>query len=199
MTKTKACYKLLPADYVSLLALLVSCIGIWFLINGFVKFAIICGGAAFVFDALDGYIARRLNQSSEFGKQLDSMIDVINYPVASALFIQLVLMPNIWGALVGFFVIATGILRLVGFNKNGFIKHKNKLYYRGLVVCHISLITALLVLAVRFISIPQIVIALIILVPASLQLSSIRTRKTGALFVWIPVAVIVGIGALLWL
>jgi len=169
------------------------------LLNGFVKYAIVCSGIAFLLDALDGYIARKLNQTSEFGKQLDSMIDIVNYPIISALFIQLVLMPNFWGALVGFFVITTAILRLINFNKNGFIKHKNKLYYRGLVVCHVSLVIALLVLIVRFVDIPQIIIAIIILTVASLQLSNIKTRKTGALFFWIPVAIIIGIGALLWL
>lgn len=197
--KNKSRHKLLLADYISLLALLVGCIGIWLLLTGNIKFAIFCGGGAFALDALDGFMARKLKQSSEFGRQLDSMIDVINYPVFSAIFIQQVLMPNFWGALVGFFVIATAILRLVNFNENGFIKHNGKLYYRGLVVCHISLIVSILVLITNFVNIPQVIIALIILVAASLQLSNIKTRKTGALLFWLPVAALIGIGALLWL
>lgn len=192
-------HKLHTADYISLTVLLVSCLGIWLLLSGSVKYAILCGGVAFVLDALDGYIARKLGQTSDFGKQLDSMIDIINYPVFSALFIQLVLMPNIWGALVGFFVIATAILRLIRFNDSGFIKQNGKLYYRGLIVCHMSLIVALLVLLTKFISVPPIIIAIVILVAASLQLSSIKTRKTDALYFWVPVAIAIGAGALLWL
>lgn len=199
MEKNNPRHKLLIADYISLTVLLVSCIGIWFLLNGQAKYAILFGGFAFVLDTLDGYVARKLKQSTEFGRQMDSMIDLINYPIFSALFIQLILIPNFWGALVGFFVIATAVLRLLDFNKNGHIKYKGRLYYRGLVVCHMSLITAALVLATHFINIPQIIIAVIILIAASLQLSNIKTRKTGALFFWIPIAVLIGIGALLCL
>lgn len=199
MEKLKPHHKLLPADYISLAVLLVSCIGIWLLLSGEIKYAIFCGGIAFALDALDGYVARKLKQTSEFGRQMDSMIDIVNYPVFSALFIQQVLMPNIWGVLVGFFVIATAILRLINFTTNGFIKHNGKLYYRGLVVCHVSLITALLVLVTHFIEIPQFVVAIVLLIVASLQLSNIKTRKTGMLYFWLPVAIFIGVGALLWL
>lgn len=40
-------------------------------------------GAAF-FDSLDGRVARRLNVASEFGKQLDSMADLVSFGVAPA-------------------------------------------------------------------------------------------------------------------
>ncbi len=152
--QNKPRHKLQLADYISLAVLLSTCIGIHFLLTGHTKFAILCGGISFILDTLDGYAARKLNQSSEFGRQMDSMIDLITYPIFSALFIQLILIPNIWGALVGFFVIATAALRLLDFNNNGFIKHKGKLYYRGLVVCHISLITSLLVILTNLIQIP---------------------------------------------
>lgn len=41
-------------------------------------------GAA-LFDSLDGRVARRLNVASEFGKQLDSMADLVSFGVAPAL------------------------------------------------------------------------------------------------------------------
>jgi CDP-diacylglycerol--serine O-phosphatidyltransferase len=42
-------------------------------------------GAAILFDGLDGRIARMTNTTSEFGKELDSLADVITFGVAPAL------------------------------------------------------------------------------------------------------------------
>ena len=39
---------------------------------------------AIVFDALDGYIARKTNKVSDFGAQLDSLCDVVSFGVAPA-------------------------------------------------------------------------------------------------------------------
>ncbi|HUQ49104.1 MAG TPA: phosphatidylcholine/phosphatidylserine synthase [Terriglobales bacterium] len=48
-------------------------------------YAAIAIGFAVVFDGLDGRIARMTNTTSEFGKQLDSLADVITFGVAPAL------------------------------------------------------------------------------------------------------------------
>jgi CDP-diacylglycerol--serine O-phosphatidyltransferase len=40
--------------------------------------------AAMIFDALDGYVARLSRSASEFGKELDSLCDVISFGVAPA-------------------------------------------------------------------------------------------------------------------
>jgi hypothetical protein len=42
-------------------------------------------------------------------------------------------------------------------------------------------------------------IALIISVFAVLQLSNLKTRKTGALLFWVPVSLLIAIGGLVWL
>src|SRR5580698_11220571 len=48
-------------------------------------------GFAIPFDALDGRIARMTNTSSEFGKELDSLADVITFGVAPSV------LAYIWG------------------------------------------------------------------------------------------------------
>jgi CDP-diacylglycerol--serine O-phosphatidyltransferase len=43
--------------------------------------------AAMVFDLLDGHVARLTNQSSDFGRQLDSLCDAISFGIAPALIV----------------------------------------------------------------------------------------------------------------
>jgi CDP-diacylglycerol--serine O-phosphatidyltransferase len=78
--------------------------------------------AAMVFDALDGYVARRTKSTSKFGVELDSLCDAISFGVAPA-FLMLRLGPKVdWPRLdQALFVIAClymscAILRLARFN-----------------------------------------------------------------------------------
>jgi len=154
---------------------------------------------AFLLDAADGLAARKLELESEFGRQLDSFIDIINYSLLSALVIWKEIIPGALGAIVGFIVIITGILRLAAFNQEGCITKKGITYYRGLIVCHMSLIAFIFLLISRFVQLPEILIALFISLFALLQLSDIKTRKSGALLFWAPVAILIGIVGFLWL
>ncbi|MDA1050774.1 MAG: CDP-diacylglycerol--serine O-phosphatidyltransferase [Planctomycetota bacterium] len=71
-----------------------------------------------VFDGLDGYVARLLKQTSQFGSELDSLCDVITFTVAPV-FIMLSLtdvfpLRFLWG--VGVLFMLCGLLRLARFN-----------------------------------------------------------------------------------
>ena len=78
-----------------------------------------------VFDALDGLAARATNTTSDFGMQLDSIADVMNFGCAPGLllycygFVQLgTEMPTLLrlGGIASFFFVACGALRLARFN-----------------------------------------------------------------------------------
>lgn len=80
-----------------------------------------------VFDALDGMVARATNTQSEFGMQLDSIADVMNFGCAPGLllycwgFQRLGLdHPTLLrlGGMASFFFVACGALRLARFNVN---------------------------------------------------------------------------------
>ena len=80
-----------------------------------------------VFDALDGLVARATGTSSEFGMQLDSIADVMNFGCAPAMllycygFVQLgAHAPALLrlGGIASFFFVACGALRLARFNVN---------------------------------------------------------------------------------
>ena len=73
--------------------------------------------AAFL-DRYDGKVARKFNQESELGKQLDSMADVISFGIAPALLMYEMTLTDF--GVVGMFMtilyIACGALRLARFN-----------------------------------------------------------------------------------
>ena len=80
-----------------------------------------------VFDALDGLVARATNTASEFGMQLDSIADMMNFGCAPALllycygFVQLgvdhAALLRV-GGIASFFFVACAALRLARFNVN---------------------------------------------------------------------------------
>lgn len=80
-----------------------------------------------IFDALDGFVARATGTSSEFGMQLDSIADVMNFGCAPGLllycygFVQLGQdQPTLlrMGGVACFIFVACGALRLARFNVN---------------------------------------------------------------------------------
>ena len=87
-------------------------------INGNFYAAAIAILVAAVFDGLDGRVARMTGSTSEFGKQLDSLCDMVSFGVAPALLAYLwALTPyGRYGWLAAFLFVATTALRLARFN-----------------------------------------------------------------------------------
>ena len=73
--------------------------------------------AAFL-DRYDGKVARKFNQESELGKQLDSMADIISFGVAPALLMYEVALVDVGvtGMMMPVLFIAAGALRLARFS-----------------------------------------------------------------------------------
>ena len=80
-----------------------------------------------IFDALDGFVARATGTGSDFGVQLDSIADVMNFGCAPAVllycygFVQMgPADPTLLriGGIAAFFFVACGALRLARFNVN---------------------------------------------------------------------------------
>ncbi len=100
--------------------------------------------ACFVFDSLDGLVARALGVESDFGKQMDSLADVISFGVAPA-YLYSLYSPDPEN---GFYTIATcsliviaGAVRLAKFNITpskpyfmGLPIPANALFYIGVII-----------------------------------------------------------------
>ena len=88
-------------------------------VRGHLSLALTCLVLAVLLDRIDGIVARRLELSSELGKQLDSLADATSFCVAPAVMVALVaegaLVPSV---LAGIFALC-GLWRLARFNVLG--------------------------------------------------------------------------------
>ena len=72
--------------------------------------------AAFVFDVLDGRIARWRHTSSPLGRELDSLADVISFGVAPAALAYAAGMNGLWDAVILVYFVCCGVSRLARYN-----------------------------------------------------------------------------------
>lgn len=127
---------------------------------------------AIIFDGADGRVARKLNATSDFGKELDSLADLVSFGVAPSMLLYFVAFPHYgWWIypIVGIFPVA-GALRLARFNVQDI-----KGYFVGLPIPAAGgLLTIVALLSPRLPGVFSI-IALVIL--SGLMVSTIRVPK----------------------
>lgn len=85
-------------------------------IDGFFDLSAMLLFLAVIFDVLDGKIAGLLHQKNLFGKQIDSMSDLVSFGVAPALLYYSLSSPGVSGIVVSLFFVACGMLRLARYN-----------------------------------------------------------------------------------
>lgn len=85
-----------------------------------------------VLDGLDGRVARLLHAESNFGKELDSLSDVVTFGVAPAIIMYDVILQGLgWaGVCIAALFPVCGALRLARFN----VQHKSSNYFVGLPI-----------------------------------------------------------------
>ncbi|MGB9992702.1 CDP-diacylglycerol--serine O-phosphatidyltransferase [Pseudoduganella rhizocola] len=163
-----------------------------------------------IFDALDGFVARATGTSSEFGVQLDSIADVMNFGCAPAMLLYcygFVLMgpadPTLLraGGIAAFFFVACGALRLARFNVN--VGRTDPKYFVGMPITAGAACVASVVVAwpeSPETSLHGYLVVLMLFVVGSLMVSTIRfpsskQKKSAAAFVVLAL----NIGLLAWL
>lgn len=192
------------AGAISFISLLASWSALAFLLGHSFKLATVFACAAFLLDAADGIVARKLGKASEFGRQLDSMIDAINYSLFAGIFVSQVLIPGTLGFIAGYTILTFGILRLVLFNIGGFHAQGSTLYYTGVVTPHLSL-ASLIIYSLQHLTTwlnwsgVNWLIFGVLMGMAVGQISTVKVRKTGALAFWIPATVVIGVFGFIWL
>lgn len=78
--------------------------------------AAIMAPAAFIFDVLDGRVARWRNQHSALGRELDSLADIISFGVAPAALAFAAGMRGGWDWIALIYFVCCGVSRLARFN-----------------------------------------------------------------------------------
>lgn len=119
----------------TLIALFLACLAIIFIFKGSFYISFFWATLAFIIDFLDGFLARKTNKVSDFGRQLDSQVDVFIYLLYPSLFFYFYFSLNdIFSLICIFLFLAAGIFRLVRFNVLGYIVNENGNNYSGLPV-----------------------------------------------------------------
>ncbi len=83
---------------------------------GYFIAAVALAPAAFVFDVLDGRVARSRQQHSALGRELDSLADVISFGVAPAALAFAAGLRGGWDWLILIYFVCCGVSRLARFN-----------------------------------------------------------------------------------
>lgn len=120
------------ANFLTVLSLLCGFISIIFSLESHFTFASWAIILSVVFDGLDGQIARRNPIPSEFGKELDSLVDVISFGIAPSVLGYIFIYREfyLWATLALFIYLFCSVMRLAKYN----ITPKEKLvnYFYGL-------------------------------------------------------------------
>lgn len=190
--------KLGPAGLVTIASLGFAWAAVGLLVTGNLRWSVLAALVAFVLDMVDGLVARRTGTASDFGRTLDSLADIVNYSVWSALAAALWIVPGIWGWLVGGLIVVGGAVRLARFTVDGFDDGPIK-YYRGVVTPHLTLAAMALLLIGSRVELPGAVAVAVLAVLAIGQLAGFKMRKTGRQAYWAALVVPLALGAVLWL
>ncbi|QQE74645.1 CDP-diacylglycerol--serine O-phosphatidyltransferase [Brevibacillus composti] len=138
--------------------------------NQYVEYAAITVIIGMLMDGLDGRVARMLNAQSEFGKELDSLSDVITFGVAPAFIMYVVALQDLH--LIGIFVTAVfpicGALRLARFNVQAGVPG----YFIGLPITAAGGVLATLALYHQVFNVALLAISMLLL--AFLMVSNIK-------------------------
>lgn len=93
---------------------------------------------AMLFDVLDGYLARRAKQASQFGAELDSLCDAVSFGATPAIFlvqlganVQFKPVRDLF-YVIGLLYMCCAILRLARFNVTTALDDKSHRYFQGL-------------------------------------------------------------------
>lgn len=173
-------FRLGVADYISLVALFFGWTATVLVVTGEPNWGLISMLVAFGFDKLDGFYAREFGQPTAMGRHIDAFVDVFTYLVPAVAIYHVVLSPNVYlGTVVGFAVLAFGLLRLVRFASEGLESDDGTSYYRGITVVHVNvLVVANYFLAAFFAPWNGWLAAGPILLAAPLMISNYRSYKT---------------------
>lgn len=185
------------ADYISLSAIIPLLFATRFVMEGDPHWALLLAIGAFVLDTLDGWVARKYGMESDFGRQLDSSVDILVYLVFPSLFVMR-FMDHSWTAVPTLaFTVGCGILRLVRFNSRGFVLKDGLRHYPGLGVAYVLLTVVVAFILEHFLGGWVRKILPVVLVMLSVLMVSERPFRKPSLAFWYPFTLLIAATLLL--
>jgi len=175
-------------NMITTLGLVLGIFTAYFLTQGELRLAIICLFFAGVMDAVDGFVAAKLNQQSNFGRHLDSFVDFFTCCIIPVFMVhdmlsEYSLYPLVVAALI--FYCACGLWRLSYYN----ITEGGK-YFTGLPVPGAMTIITIVIWCVVMYGLPLWAAAAAFFCVGALMISGIQLPKYG---IWQKVMGVMGL------
>lgn len=157
-------------DYITCLNLISGLLSIYAALHHHFGWAALLLLAGVFFDAIDGFVARRLKIESNFGAELDSLSDLVTFGVAPMVLVT-AYYNTPWLSLLSILIPVCGALRLARHNIN---RHLTKGYLIGLPITMSGIIMPLLIVFSASIHIAAVTIV-------ALSLFYVSTRRVNKL------------------
>ncbi|MHB8172249.1 MAG: CDP-diacylglycerol--serine O-phosphatidyltransferase [Thermincolia bacterium] len=163
--------KFIPSVF-TLANLLLGVLSLVYSLEGEWQMAAVMILGSMVLDAMDGRLARRLDATSAFGKELDSLSDLVSFGVAPAILVYAMNLKTygIFGLMIALIFTLCGAVRLARFNVLNITD-----YFVGMPITAAGAIMALLVLANQ--KLHAIVFPVTMVLLAYLMVSNIKVKK----------------------
>ncbi|MCR4442735.1 MAG: CDP-diacylglycerol--serine O-phosphatidyltransferase [Peptococcaceae bacterium] len=163
--------KLIP-NIITLVNLVFGITSLWFTMEGHYKEAAVAILFGMVLDGMDGRLARRLKVTSDFGKELDSLADLVSFGVAPALLTYASILNNMGylGLIISTLFALCGAIRLARFNVLNI-----KTYFVGVPITFAGPMMAIFVLLSNRLPLGFYAVASIVL--SYLMISNIKVPK----------------------
>jgi CDP-diacylglycerol--serine O-phosphatidyltransferase len=168
----KTVFAIIP-NMITVSNLLLGLVSIIFASDGKFKEAAVMILFSVILDGMDGKVARKLDVSSLFGKELDSLSDLVSFGVAPALLMYEQILQKdfgLWGLIAVLLFVTCGALRLARFNVLNISE-----YFVGIPITAAGGLMALVSLLA--IQINSVVIILFMIFLAFLMVSNLKVRK----------------------
>lgn len=160
------------ANLLTIVNLSLGAFAIIFVLQGELYTSLLFICLAAIFDRFDGIVARKLNITSDLGKQLDSLCDLISFGVAPSLLLYSAILVDFGtaGAIFTIIFIACGAIRLARFNIS---EHRG--YFIGLPITAGGCLLTISFLLVG--TIPNPAFMFIIIILSILMISTFKVKK----------------------
>jgi len=141
MKKPMLIVSLNPVDWLTLSGVWVAFASLYFAFEYQIAYALSALYIAMLIDAFDGILARKYGYESEFGRYLDSFVDVLDYLIVPGFIVYFWGFNGLLEAALLVLVLCCGILRLSVFNQTGNVKDESgNLAYLGMPVFWLNFI-----------------------------------------------------------
>jgi len=171
------------ANIISIISLLCGFTSIIFSLEGHFTFASWAIIFSVIFDGIDGQVARMINPPSNFGKELDSLVDVISFGIAPTVLGYIFVYRDfqLFATVALFVYLLCSVMRLAKYNIT--VKGETKNYFYGLpTTASGGILASFILIYRRYTYMPApIAFFILVIVLAALMVSKIKYANLDAI------------------